>query len=71
MATRASGRIYSRMFKRLARSPVIPFIGGTLLWAYMSILSHTLRWRVEGIEHARELWTSRGGSWLHGIRASC
>lgn len=49
------------MFKRLARSPVIPFIGGTLLWAYMSILSHTLRWRLEGLEHARELWGSRQG----------
>jgi lysophospholipid acyltransferase (LPLAT)-like uncharacterized protein len=44
------------MFKRLARSPVIPLIGGTLIWAYMSILSHTMRWRVEGLEHARTLW---------------
>lgn len=49
------------MFKRLARSPVIPFVGGTLIWAYMSILSHTLRWRVEGVEHVRELWSSRQG----------
>jgi lysophospholipid acyltransferase (LPLAT)-like uncharacterized protein len=61
MATRASGRIYSRMFKRLARSPVIPFIGGTLIWAYMSILSHTMRWRVEGIEHVREVWQNPHG----------
>jgi lysophospholipid acyltransferase (LPLAT)-like uncharacterized protein len=61
MATRARGRIYSRMFKRLARSPVIPFIGGTLIWAYMSILSHTMRWRVEGIENARKLWTGPEG----------
>lgn len=49
------------MFKRLARSPVIPLIGGTLIWAYMSILSHTMRWRVEGIEHARKLWTGPEG----------
>src|SRR5690606_13367576 len=49
------------MFKRLARSPVIPFVGGTLLWVYMSILSHTLRWRVEGLERARDIWTSRQG----------
>lgn len=49
------------MFKRLARSPVIPFIGGTLIWAYMSILSHTLRWRVEGIDHVRKLWTGPEG----------
>jgi lysophospholipid acyltransferase (LPLAT)-like uncharacterized protein len=49
------------MFKRLARSPVIPFVGGTLIWAYMSILSHTMRWRVEGIEHVRKLWDSPQG----------
>ena len=42
------------MRKRLTHSPVIPFVGGTMLWAYMSILSHTIRWRVEGIEHARK-----------------
>jgi lysophospholipid acyltransferase (LPLAT)-like uncharacterized protein len=44
------------MFKRLSRSPVIPWIGGTLIWAYMSLLSHTLRWKVEGIEHLRAAW---------------
>ena len=49
------------MFKRLARSPVIPFIGGTLIWAYMSILSHTMRWRVEGIEHVRKIWDTPQG----------
>jgi lysophospholipid acyltransferase (LPLAT)-like uncharacterized protein len=49
------------MFKRLARSPVIPFVGGTLIWAYMSILSHTLRWRVEGMDHVRKIWDSPQG----------
>jgi lysophospholipid acyltransferase (LPLAT)-like uncharacterized protein len=44
------------MFKRLSRSPVIPWIGGTLIWAYMSLLSHTVRWKVEGIEHLRNAW---------------
>lgn len=51
------------MFKRLARSPVIPFIGGTLIWAYMSVLAHTIRWRVEGIEHLRKLWDADKG-WM-------
>ena len=51
------------MFKRLARSPVIPFVGGTLIWAYMSILSHTMRWRVEGIEHVRKIWDTPQG-WI-------
>jgi lysophospholipid acyltransferase (LPLAT)-like uncharacterized protein len=49
------------MFKQLSRSPVIPLIGGTLLWAYMSILSHTLRWKVEGIEHLRAHWEGPRG----------
>ena len=49
------------MSKRRGQSPVIPWIGGTLIWAYMSILSHTLRWRVEGIEHMRTLWDSPQG----------
>jgi lysophospholipid acyltransferase (LPLAT)-like uncharacterized protein len=49
------------MFKRLARSPVIPWIGGTLIWAYMSILSHTLRWRVEGMDHVRRIWDTPQG----------
>jgi lysophospholipid acyltransferase (LPLAT)-like uncharacterized protein len=49
------------MRKRLTHSPVIPFVGGTLLWAYMSILSHTIRWRVEGIENARRYWENQQG----------
>ncbi|MDZ4759466.1 MAG: DUF374 domain-containing protein [Alphaproteobacteria bacterium] len=44
------------MFKRLSRSPAIPFIGGTLIWAYMAIMARTLRWRIEGLEHIRPLW---------------
>ena len=49
------------MSKRRGQSPVIPWIGGTLIWMYMSILSHTLRWRVEGIENMRKLWDSPQG----------
>jgi lysophospholipid acyltransferase (LPLAT)-like uncharacterized protein len=51
------------MFKQLTRSPVIPFIGGTLIWTYMSLLSHTMRWRVEGIEHLRGVWQGPKG-WI-------
>src|ERR1700741_2605608 len=54
-------RYIAVMFKRLARSAVIPFIGGTLIWAYMSILSHTMRWRVEGVENLRHVWEGSGG----------
>lgn len=49
------------MFKRLARSPVIPWIGGSLIWAYMSLLSHTLRWRFEGTDHLRKVWPGPKG----------
>ncbi len=52
------------MFKRLARSPMIPWIGGTVLWAYMSILSHTLRWRVEGLERLRSVWAGAPQGWV-------
>ncbi|MEZ5938099.1 MAG: DUF374 domain-containing protein [Hyphomonadaceae bacterium] len=48
------------MFKRLARSPLIPYVLGTGIWAYMSILCHTLRWKVEGADIARELWRQDG-----------
>lgn len=54
-------RYIAVMFKRLARSAVIPFVGGTLIWAYMSILSHTMRWRVEGLENVRGLWENADG----------
>jgi len=49
------------MSKPRRQSPVIPWIGGTLIWAYMSTLAHTMRWRVEGIEHMRKLWESPQG----------
>ena len=49
------------MSKRRSQSPVIPWIGGTLIWAYMSILAHTMRWRVEGIDHMRKLWDQPAG----------
>ena len=49
------------MFKRLARSPVIPWIVGTVIWIYMSLLAHTLRWRFEGLDHLRNVWAGPKG----------
>jgi lysophospholipid acyltransferase (LPLAT)-like uncharacterized protein len=49
------------MSKSRRQSPVIPWIGGTLIWAYMSILAHTMRWKVEGIENMRPLWEGPQG----------
>ncbi len=51
------------MLKRIGRSPVIPYVGGTLIWAYMSLLAHTMRWRVEGLEHLRGVWEGPKG-WI-------
>lgn len=44
------------MAKSSSRPPAIPYIGGTLIWAYMSILAHTMRWRTEGLEHIKPYW---------------
>lgn len=49
------------MSKTRSQSPVIPWVGGTLIWAYMCILAHTMRWRVEGLDHMGKLWGSSGG----------
>lgn len=49
------------MSKRRRQSPVIPWVGGTLIWAYMSLLAHTMRWKVEGVDHIRKLWDSPQG----------
>lgn len=59
------------MLKSLSRSPAAPWLGGTAIWAYMSILSHTLRWRMEGEEHVRPLWEGPSpfviASWHSGL----
>ncbi len=44
------------MLKQIARTPAIPWLGGTLIWAYMQLLNSTLRWKTEGLEHLRAYW---------------
>jgi len=46
------------MFKRLAKSRFVAEVLGAFFWAYMALLSRTIRWKVEGLEHAREAWES-------------
>jgi hypothetical protein len=50
------------MFKRLARSPVIPYLLGSCIWAYQALLTHTLRWRIEGEEATRRVYEGDGGA---------
>lgn len=68
MRRRVAGRgefwRYKRaMSKPTSRHPAVPYIGGTLIWAYMSLLAHTMRWRVEGIDHLAEAWKGPKG-WI-------
>jgi lysophospholipid acyltransferase (LPLAT)-like uncharacterized protein len=44
------------MLKQIARTPAIPWLGGTLIWAYMQLLYATLRWKTEGLDHLRADW---------------
>jgi lysophospholipid acyltransferase (LPLAT)-like uncharacterized protein len=41
------------MLKQIARTPAIPWLGGTLIWAFMHVLNSTLRWKTEGLEYLR------------------
>ncbi len=45
--------------KSLLRSPFIAAILGYVLWAWMSLVAHTVRWRVEGLDEARALYAAR------------
>jgi hypothetical protein len=51
------------MSKSRRQSPLIPWIGGTLIWLYMLLLAHTIRWRIEGVDQMRRLWDSPQG-WI-------
>lgn len=47
--------------KALIRSkPVTVFLGG-VIWCWMVLVAHTTRWKVEGIEPARDLWQASDG----------
>jgi lysophospholipid acyltransferase (LPLAT)-like uncharacterized protein len=45
--------------KSLLRSPLFAAILGYVLWAWMSLVAHTVRWRVEGLDEARALYGAR------------
>ncbi|MFN3911236.1 lysophospholipid acyltransferase family protein [Hyphomonas sp.] len=45
--------------KSLFRSPLFTTVMGFVLWAWMSFVAHTIRWRVEGNEAARAVLGGR------------
>lgn len=49
------------MFRALLRSVPVQALLGGLIWAYMAIVSRTVRWQVEGDDIARALWESDKG----------
>ena len=42
--------------KRIVRSPLIAATLGWLIWAYMALCGRTIRWKVEGLDAARDNW---------------
>lgn len=49
------------MFKRLFRSPPVQFVLAMVLAAYMRLVKHTTRWRVEGEEIVLPVWAGGEG----------
>lgn len=47
--------------KSLFRSAPVVAMLGTLIWAYMALCGRTIRWRIEGLEHAQSDWASHEG----------
>lgn len=42
--------------KGFLRNPIVTSLLGWLIWAYMALCNRTMRWKVHGVEQARELW---------------
>nr|WP_321441513.1 lysophospholipid acyltransferase family protein [uncultured Hyphomonas sp.] len=47
--------------KSLFRSPAVSAILGRLIWAWMALVTHTVRWTVEVDPAAREAWRQNDG----------
>ncbi|MEO0881769.1 MAG: lysophospholipid acyltransferase family protein [Pseudomonadota bacterium] len=60
LASRAKQLILSHM-KRVLRSAPVAMVLGAVIWAYMALCGRTIRWRVEGLETAKDTWTRPNG----------
>ncbi|MEM9740335.1 MAG: DUF374 domain-containing protein [Pseudomonadota bacterium] len=47
--------------KSLLRSPFISRMLGYVIWAWMALVGHTVRWKVEGTKAAQEAWNGERG----------
>jgi len=47
--------------KSFLRNPIVSSIIGWLIWLYMAICNHTIRWTIEGEEQAESCWSSQSG----------
>ncbi|KCZ52675.1 lysophospholipid acyltransferase family protein [Hyphomonas pacifica] len=47
--------------KSLFRSKPVTTLLGALIWAWMVLVARTVRWKVEGIEQARQTWSENQG----------
>jgi hypothetical protein len=52
-------RAIERMLKKLLRSPLVQFLIGRLIGAYMKLCEWTTRWQVVNLAGAEEVWRSR------------
>ena len=61
MAKSTTRCISKHMLKSIFQSAFVQTILGFVIWAYMSLISHTTRWTLEGEEKIRDIWDSDEG----------
>ncbi|MEM9668601.1 MAG: lysophospholipid acyltransferase family protein [Pseudomonadota bacterium] len=49
------------IMKKVLRSTPVAAALGVLIWSYMALCGRTIRWRVEGLEAAKQTWGRPGG----------
>ena len=55
------GARYTMRMKSLLRSGPVSALLGWLIWAYMTLVTRTMRWTIEGDARAKDVWTEANG----------
>ena len=55
------GARYTIRMKSLLRSGPVSALLGWLIWAYMTLVTRTMRWTIEGDASAKDVWTEANG----------